>query len=70
MSYRNMEYDLRREQERFRIIREYWSRRGHQVCGTVSVNYEDGPAPLHTTTTDMKNGYPIGYLANRWGAAS
>ncbi len=67
MNKQQMGYDQHREQERFEIIRDYWSRRGHQVCGAVSVNHEDGPTPLYTTTTDMKNGCPVGYLANHRG---
>ncbi|KZK97308.1 MULTISPECIES: hypothetical protein [unclassified Pseudovibrio] len=69
MSNQQMGYDLRREHERFNIIKEYWNRRGHQICGIVSVNHEDGPTQIYTTTTDMKNGCPVGHPANRTGAA-
>ncbi|SDQ17928.1 hypothetical protein [Pseudovibrio sp. Tun.PSC04-5.I4] len=70
MSYQQMGYDQRREQERLELIRGYWSRRGHQVCGAVSVNPQDSPTPLYTTATDMKNGCPVGHPANQAGTAS
>ncbi|KZL29435.1 hypothetical protein [Pseudovibrio sp. WM33] len=67
MSSQQMGYDLRREHERLKIIKEYWSKRGHRVAGLVNVNHEDGPTPLYTTITDMKNGCPIGHPANGVG---
>ncbi|SDR15903.1 hypothetical protein SAMN04515695_5423 [Pseudovibrio sp. Tun.PSC04-5.I4] len=70
MNYQQMRYDRQREQERLELIRGYWSRRGHLVTGTVSVNHNDGPTPHYTTATDMKNGCPIGCPANRTGAVS